>query len=256
MNPVNPGSALPRLSTYAGNIDLLIIAIAVMVFFWFFIAQGAMFWMIFKFKAKDGQKAQYITGEKKEEKRWITIPHNIILVCDFAIIVGAIMVWYNVKQQLPEPDRTVRVIAQQWAWTFVHPGPDGKIDTTDDIKTADTLFIEKDKNYHYKLTSRDVLHSFSVPVFRLKQDAIPGREITGWFKATGTGTHDIQCAEMCGIGHGLMPAQIVIQDEATHRAWAAKWAGKVAPTMLPIGLQRGTNAQGLTVEATDPAWPE
>ena len=53
---------------------------------------------------------------------------------------------------------------------FVQPGPDGKLDTADDIKTADTLFIEQGKTYHYKLTSLDVLHNFSVPVFRLKQD--------------------------------------------------------------------------------------
>jgi len=63
------------------------------------------------------------------------------------------------------------------------------------------------------------MHDFSVPVFRLKQDAIPGREITGWFKATKTGEYDIQCAEMCGIGHGIMDGRIVIRDAAGHAAW-------------------------------------
>ena len=80
------------------------------------------------------------------------------------------------------------MVAQQWAWSFVHPGPDGQLDTADDIKTVDELHVKVDTLYHFKLESRDVLHSFSVPVFRLKQDVIPGRVITGWFQPTQTGT--------------------------------------------------------------------
>jgi cytochrome c oxidase subunit 2 len=64
-----------------------------------------------------------------------------------------------------------------------------------------------------------VLHSFFVPVFRLKQDAVPGRVITGWFKPIHTGVHDILCAEICGIGHGVMGAHIVIEDPQAHREW-------------------------------------
>jgi len=82
--------------------------------------------------------------------------------------------------------------------------------------------------YVFELSSRDVLHSFSVPVFRLKQDAVPGRVITGWFEPTKTGTYDIQCAEICGIGHALMPARIVIESAADHAAWMAG----TAPTTL------------------------
>jgi cytochrome c oxidase subunit 2 len=59
-------------------------------------------------------------------------------------------------------------------------------------------------------------------VFRLKQDAIPGREIVGWFTPTKTGTYDIQCAEMCGIGHGLMPARVVIDSAEQHAAWVSE----------------------------------
>ena len=79
--------------------------------------------------------------------------------------------------------------------------------------------MEVGKTYHYKLESRDVLHDFSVPVFRLKQDAVPGRVITGWFKATQPGEHDIQCAEMCGIGHGMMMGRIFLETPDEHTAW-------------------------------------
>ena len=65
------------------------------------------------------------------------------------------------------------------------------------------------------------MHSFSVPVFRLKQDAVPGRVITGHFKPILTGEWDIQCAEMCGVAHGIMGARIFIKSEEEHKVWLA-----------------------------------
>jgi cytochrome c oxidase subunit 2 len=208
-----------QASTYAGDIDGLIVLIAWLVGVWFVISEGVFFYLILKFRHRDGHQGQYITGEEKSQKRWITIPHALVLICDIFIIVGAVRVWVDVKQTLPPPDAKIRVMAQQWAWSFVHPGPDGQLDTADDIKTVDDLHVEVGKTYHYQLEARDVLHDFSVPVFRLKQDAIPGRVITGWFKATRVGEHDIQCAEICGIGHGLMAGRIHIESPEQHAAW-------------------------------------
>ena len=145
-----------------------------------------------------------------------------VLVFDVVIVVGAVMVWYNIKQALPPAEATVRVIGQQWAWTFVHPGPDGKLDTDDDIAKMNELHVRQDTVYHFLLESKDVLHNFSVPVFRLKQDAIPGRVITGWFEPTMTGEWDIQCAEICGVGHGLMGARVHIETPEAHAAWVAE----------------------------------
>ncbi len=223
---------VPAGSTYAGDIDGLFTLIFVLVGFWFLVSEGIFFWLLWKFRARDGQPSQYVTGELKSEKRWITIPHMLVLVCDVFIIVGAVRVWYDVKQYLPPPQETVRVIAQQWAWTFVHPGPDGALDTPDDITTVNELHVQEDTLYHYKLESTDVLHNFSVPVFRLKQDANPGRVITGWFTPTMTGSFDIQCAEICGIGHGLMGARIHIETKEQHTASMAQHA--------PISLAAAT----------------
>ena len=213
---------LIQASSYAQGIDGLITLVFVLVGFWFLAAEGIFFWLIWKFRARPGEKSQYLTGKEKHVKRWVTIPHALVLVCDVFIIVASIRVWYNVKQQLPEADATVRVIGQQWAWTFQHPGPDNVLDTEDDIVTVNDLHVEVDKTYHFLLESRDVLHSFSVPVFRLKQDAVPGRSITGWFRPTQTGEHDIQCAEICGIGHGVMAARIHIEGADRHAAWVAE----------------------------------
>jgi cytochrome c oxidase subunit 2 len=214
-------SLVPAASTYAADIDAVFTLIFVLVGFWFVLSEGVFLWLILRFRKRDGRKAQYITGELKSEKRWISIPHMLVLVCDVFIIVGAVRVWYNVKQELPPAQETVRVVAQQWAWSFDHPGPDGQLDTPDDIRTVDEMHVPAGKLVHVKLVSKDVLHSFSVPAFRLKQDVIPGREITGWFEATRPGTYDIQCAEICGIGHALMPARIVVETAEQHAAWIA-----------------------------------
>lgn len=215
---------LPAASSFAGDIDMVFSVIFWIVLFWFLLAEGVFFYLILRFRKKDGVKAQYITGELKSEKRWITIPHNLILVFDVIIVIAAVKVWYTVKQDLPDaPDKQiVRVIGQQWAWTFVHPGPDGQLDTPDDIAKVNELHVQVDRLHHFQLESKDVVHSFSVPVFRLKQDVIPGRVITGWFTPTKTGEYDIQCTEICGVGHALMPARIFIETADQHAAWVAK----------------------------------
>lgn len=218
-----------QASTYASGIDGIITLVAVLVGFWFLLAEGIFFWLIWKFRERPGEKSQYLTGKEKHVKRWITIPHALVLLCDVFIIIGSVRVWYDVKQQLPEADSTVRIIGQQWAWSFQHPGPDNELDTDDDIYTANDLHVEVEKTYHFQLESRDVVHSFSVPVFRLKQDAIPGRSITGWFRATETGEYDIQCAEICGIGHGIMAARIHIEDDNTHAQWMSSASAATSP---------------------------
>jgi cytochrome c oxidase subunit II len=113
----------------------------------------------------------------------------------------------------------VRVIGQQWAWSFQQPGPDGVFDTTDDIRTVGELHVVVDTTYQFELMSRDVVHSFAVPAFRLKQDALPGRVINGWFRPSRVGTYDIQCTQMCGIGHALMAGRIVVETPQQHAAW-------------------------------------
>jgi cytochrome c oxidase subunit 2 len=212
---------LPSISTYSHDIDFVFSMIFWVVGAWFLATEGVFLWLILRFRKQTGVKAQYITGELHHEKKWVHWPHMAVLLFDAFILVAAVKVWYTVKQDLPPAQETVRVVAQQWAWSFVHPGPDGKLDTADDIKTVDDLHVTVGTLYHFKLESRDVLHSFSVPAFRLKQDAIPGRVITGWFQATQTGSYDIQCVEICGIGHALMPARIVIETAPQHAAWMA-----------------------------------
>ena len=221
-------SLVPAGSSYAGDIDFLVNLILWIVGFWFVACELVFFWLIFRFREKEGVPGQYVSGEEKSQKRWITYPHMVVLVCDIVLVVFAIKVWYDIKQDLPPAQAEVRIISQQWAWTFVHEGPDGKLDTADDIRTINELTVKANTLYHYKLESKDVIHDFSVPVWRLKQDAIPGRIITGWFEPTltsdqsPTGYWDIQCAEICGVGHALMGGKVFVKNEADYAAWVAE----------------------------------
>lgn len=206
-------------SSFAGTVDNVILIVAILGGFWFLVAEGIFFYFLFKYRAKVHPKALYVTGEKKEEKKWIHIPHNLIIVCDLFVIFFAVRAWYIIKQDLPPAEETLRVIGRQWSWQIVHPGEDKILGTADDVETVDEIRLKVNTTYHFKLESMDVLHSFSIPSFRLKQDAIPGRVITGWFKPTKTGQIDLQCAEMCGIGHGIMMGQIYIESEEDHIKW-------------------------------------
>src|SRR5678816_3863948 len=150
---------VPAASTFAGDIDFVFSLVFWIVGFWFILVQAIFFWLIVRFRKRDGVKAQYITGELHSEKCWVHWPHMAVLAFDVLILFFAIQVWYNVKQDLPKAQETVRVVAQQWAWSFEHPGPDGELGTADDIRTVDELHVEVNKLYHFELVSRDVLHS-------------------------------------------------------------------------------------------------
>jgi cytochrome c oxidase subunit 2 len=214
-------------STYADDVDFLFVLITLIVMPWFFAAEGVLFYFMWRYREQPGEKALYVTGNEPELKRWITWPHAVIIALDLVLIAGAVNVWMTIKQYQPETSNVVRVTAQQWAWTFLHQGPDGEFGTDDDIETGDEMHIVVGEPFKFELSSRDVLHSFSVPTFRIKQDVVPGRVITGWFEATRAGTFDIQCTEMCGIGHGLMPAQLIVHTPDEYEAWMRQ-ADKVA----------------------------
>ena len=215
----------PVASSYSADADRLFWLITVLVGVFFLAAEVMFFWLMFRFRARPGVRGQYVTGKEKHLKRWINIPHALVLVCDVVIVVAAVRVWVLVKQTSPVPDRTIRIVAQQWAWTFTDPGPDGQIGTADDVRTTDVLNVEVGKTYRFELEAVDVVHSFFIPAFRLKQDAVPGRIYTGWFKPTRIGTYDIECAQICGMGHGMMGGRVIVASAADHAAWLEQHAG-------------------------------
>jgi cytochrome c oxidase subunit II len=104
----------------------------------------------------------------------------------------------------------VYVTAKQWMWKFAYP--EGQSSLT-------VLYVPVGRPVKLVMTSRDVIHSFYVPDFRVKQDVIPGRFTTAWFAATAPGTYEILCAEYCGQGHSTMRGQVVALSPADYERW-------------------------------------
>jgi cytochrome c oxidase subunit 2 len=122
----------------------------------------------------------------------------------------------------------VEVTAQQWAWTFRYAGADGRFDTADDIVTLNELHIPVATPIYLKLRSKDVVHSFYLPNFRTKIDAVPGSTTRLWFQARAAGQYEIACAQHCGVSHYKMRAQLYATDADDYRRWSERAAADSA----------------------------
>jgi cytochrome c oxidase subunit 2 len=116
----------------------------------------------------------------------------------------------------------VEVTARQWAWTFRTAGPDGRFGTPDDVVTLGELHVPVGRPVTLKLRSKDVVHSFYLPSFRTKIDAIPGSTTRLWFQAQEAGRTEIGCAQHCGVSHYKMRGWLYAAPEDEYRAWLTR----------------------------------
>ncbi len=114
----------------------------------------------------------------------------------------------------------IEVNAHQWAWDARYAGPDGKFNTQDDIVTLNDVRVPVNTPVIVQLAATDVVHSFSLPNLRIKQDAVPGQLNRLWFQAKETGVFDIACAQHCGTHHYKMRGKLTVLSEAEYAAWA------------------------------------
>lgn len=225
-------------STYGGDIDWLFRLIFWITTIVFVLVQGALLWFVVQYRYRPGRTATYTHGNNALEIAWTIAPSLILVVLALLSRTS----WYEIKGGTPPPDYEVRVFAKQFNWDFTYPGPDGKFDTEDDLKLENDLNVPVGKVVKVRLTSRDVIHSFFVPVFRLKQDMLPGREIEAWFQATKTGRFEIPCAELCGFGHSGMKGWITIHSSDGYKAWVnERWPNAAAAAS---GNAAGTTGEG------------
>jgi cytochrome c oxidase subunit 2 len=136
---------------------------------------------------------------------------------------------------MPETDIVVQAAGKQFNWQFTYPGPDGRFGTEDDLQLDNDLHVPVGKPVRLILTSKDVIHSFFLPNFRLKQDAMPGREIPVWFQASKAGEFEIPCAELCGFGHSGMKGTLYVHTPEDYQKWVKeRWAegGPDQPTSI------------------------
>lgn len=203
------------VSTYGPQIDSLFYLIFWITAITFVLVQGTLIVFLIQYRYRPGRQATYTHGNNTLEIAW-TIAPSIILVVLALLSRG---LWHEIKQTMPPSKYQVLVTAKQFNWEITYPGPDGQFGTADDKTLENDLNVPVDQVIELHLRSRDVIHSFFIPVMRFKQDTLPGREILQWFQATKAGRYEIPCAELCGFGHSGMLGHLTVHSAADYAQW-------------------------------------
>ena len=210
--------SLPEnVSTFGAQVDsiyYLILGITAVIFF---AVEALLVYFIIRYRHKEGRKAAYIHGNTRAEVIWTLIPFLIVLFLAFR----SRAVWMEVKDpgRVPPGALELRVSAKQFEWNVTYPGLDEQLGTADDFVRRGQLRIPVNRPVRVTLASEDVIHSFFLPEFRVKQDAVPGMEIPVWFQATRTGEFTLGCAELCGLGHYRMRGTVTVHTAEEFDAW-------------------------------------
>jgi cytochrome c oxidase subunit 2 len=213
----------PALSTYGGSIDTLFYVILWMVTVTFILTELLLVWFVFRYSKKDPTRSVYTHGNHTLEMVWTAIPALLLLIVAFS----QMQAWTTVKINFPEDGQytpehpLMEVYGSQFDWRVRYPDAQGNFQGADVIEVPYDITVPEDTKVVFRLKSRDVLHSFFVPVFRLKQDAVPGMDIPVWFEATEAGDYDLICAELCGWGHYKMAGKIHVLPKDQFDSWLA-----------------------------------
>jgi cytochrome c oxidase subunit 2 len=198
-----------------------------------------MAYCVYRFRHGGGHEPLY-EPENKRLEWWLTVATGLGVA---AMLAPGLIVWQQFIT-VPEGATEVEIVGRQWQWGYRFPGQDGRLGTSDTrlvsaenpfglspddpngkddiLVESDDLHLQIDKPVKVLLRSVDVLHNFYVPEFRGKMDMVPGLVTYFWITPTRTGTFDILCAELCGVGHPHMRGQVVVAEEGPYRAWLAK----------------------------------
>jgi cytochrome c oxidase subunit 2 len=211
-----------KASTFAGEIDGLFTAVLIITGIAFVVVEIGLVWFSVQYRNRPGRTAYYTHGNNTAEIIWTAIPAVTVV----ALGLVSNHYWKQIKgrDSVPADSYPIAVHAKQFEWQYTYPGPDGKLGTADDYTIRNQLHVPVNRNVVVILTSEDVIHSFFVPVFRLKQDAVPGLTIRAWFNATVPGEYELGCAELCGIGHYKMRTRVTVHTQADFDAWVKQQA--------------------------------
>ena len=204
----------------------------------FVLTQTVYIYYLVKYRKRPGSKAYYSHGNNKLELIWTAIPTAIFL----GLVIYSNRLWAELHSPPPEDAVKVDVVSYQFGWDMRYAGADGRLGKVDvhsysmdnkfglvpddpagdDDFSSTELVIPVNKPVHIYLHSRDVIHSFYVPAFRLYQAAVPGRTIAWvWFEPTKTGNYELACSQICGSGHYNMKAPIRVVTQEEFEKWQA-----------------------------------
>ena len=222
-------AASPVMEQFAALHDYLLVIITAIVVFVFLL----MVYVCFKFSEKKNPNPSKTTHNAMLEVAWTAIPVLILV----AIAVPSLKVHFDyvhglgTNEELGEADVTLKVIGYQWYWNYEYPEEGIQFDSymkkDDELEAGEPRLLAVDnpivvpvnKNVRVLVTGGDVLHSFAMPAFGVKQDTVPGRLNETWFRATKEGIYYGQCSELCGRLHGFMPIEIRVVSEEAYAAW-------------------------------------
>jgi len=199
----------PGASTVAREIDLLhFFVISVTMLMSAYVFATAAWFCVRWYRRSERQLTERFVASRLHETVTITG------------VLGLFVLWWvvgyrqYVRLSTPPPDAdVVYVDAKQWMWKFSYGGGAGDAN--------DVLTVPAGRPIELVMTSRDVIHSFYVPAFRVKSDVIPGRYVTTWFEASAPGVYPIYCAEYCGVSHSLMRGEVVVLSQPDYATWLA-----------------------------------
>jgi cytochrome c oxidase subunit 2 len=224
--PVAASEHAPQLDNMNGLVHWLMLLL--------FVGWGAFFlYTLVRFRSRRNPKADY-AGMRSHFSSWLEVGVGVAEAV--LLIAFAIPAWATRVSDFPTAEQAtlVRVVAEQFAWNVHYPGPDGEFGSTDvklvtpdnplgldrksmhaadDITTINQLNLPVNKPVIVHLTSKDVIHSFGLPNFRVKQDANPGLMTPLWFTPNRPGEYEIACSQLCGLGHFRMRGFVTIQSE-------------------------------------------
>jgi len=158
-----------------------------------------------RYRHRPGVRAEQIEGSNALEITWSAIPFLV-----FMVIFGWGAYVFFQERTPPADAAEVYVVAKQWMW---------KVEHAEGQREINELHVPVGRDVKLIMTSQDVIHSFYIPAFRIKQDVLPGRYTVEWFRATKPGVYHLFCAEYCGTQHSGMVGSIVVQQPADYEAW-------------------------------------
>ena len=194
-----------RASTMASRVDALFIFLLIVCGLMTLLVFFCLIYFAARYRHRPGVPAEQIEGSTPLEIVWTTIPFAVFMV----IFAWGAVVYF--KERTPPSDSTeVYVVAKQWMW---------KVEHAEGEREINELHVPVGRDIKLIMTSQDVIHSFFVPAFRIKQDVLPGRYTVAWFRATKPGTYHLFCAEYCGTWHSGMVGSVIVMPPAEYEAW-------------------------------------
>ena len=206
-------------SNFVSGVDSAFLIITGISVFFLVTLTATMIYFVVKYNKKKGKPAVQIKDNSLLEITWITIPMLLVL---YMFYIG----WegFLPMRQAPSDAIQVTAIGSMWKYEFIYPGN----------KSSDTLVVPINKSVKVNLGSKDVLHGFSVPGFRIKEDMVPQKKNYSWFTAGEQGDYDIYCTVYCGVNHSYMHSIIRVVSEADYNKWLKALPVKKADNSLGL----------------------